>query len=210
MGLARTEHAALTTDTELPDGMTLLLRPISAQDKVALAEGFAAMSPESRARRFLTAVPRLSPQMLRYFTEVDYLHHFALIAFTPDTEQLVAVGRYVRLKQRPEVAEVAVTVGDPYQGRGVGTVLMEALIAVAQAARITTFVASVREDNAAMRALLPARRTTMEREDYGVLSYQLDLAGRGAEVAERPVYRFYRAAAEAVCAARSGRVEQAG
>lgn len=209
MELARAAERELSLRTELPDGTPVWVRPIVPADSAALAEGFAQLSLESRSRRFLTAVPALSPRTLRYLTEVDYINHFALVVWTSEEpEQLIAVGRYIRLTERPEAAEMAATVGDAYQGRGVGTLLMQSLIAVAQAAGISTFVASVRQDNAAMRALLSGARS--HPEGSGVLGYELDLTARGRELAGRPMYRRYRSAAEAVVAACTQRAARAG
>ena len=57
--------------------------------------------------------------MLSYLTEIDGDNHFALIAIERDRpDRLVAVARFVRYRDRPTEAEFAITVHDPYQGRG--------------------------------------------------------------------------------------------
>lgn len=206
--------STLTTLHEQADGSRVRIRPIVPSDRRALEIGFGRMSAESRQRRFLSGVRRLTPTMLAYLTEVDYLNHFALVGLLQeageDHPELIAVGRYVRLGERPAAAEVALTVGDAYHGRGIGHVLLEALIAVAQEAGISTFVASVRQDNAAMRALLPAPAATARPDGMGVLGYEMDLAVRGQQLAGEPVYRHYRMAARTACAQRSRPVRPGG
>ena len=211
MGLNNSVDAAFTTAAMLDDGTPVRMRPIASADKSALEGIVAGMSAESRSRRFLGATSSLSPRMLRYFTEVDYVNHFALVVSTVEQpDELVGVGRYIRLRDRPKAAEIAAAVVDAYSGRGIGTLVMEALTAVAQETGITTFVASVRQDNAAMRALLPSRHARSTSAGAGVVSYEIDLATRGAELIDRPVYRRYRSAAAEVLAACQARTDQAG
>ena len=130
------------------DGSKLLMRPIEATDKDALADGFDRLSDESRYRRFFAPLNRLSPMDLRYLTEVDHHDHEAIIAFEPDTGATVGVARFVR-SATPHVAEVAVTVVDDWQGHGVATAMLETLVERAREEGITHFVAVILEQNAA-------------------------------------------------------------
>src|SRR3954471_1607962 len=68
----------------------------------------------------------MSRSMQRYFTEVDQHDHVALVAFDPESERMVGVARFVRDKD-PVVAEAAITVADDWQGRGLGTLLLQRL-----------------------------------------------------------------------------------
>jgi len=115
----------------LLDGSTVRVRPIRPGDKQRLLEGFERLSPESRYRRFLSPVPRLSDRALRYLTEVDHHDHEALIGIAHDCSG-VGVARFVRSEEDPELAEAAVTVVDDWQGRGLGTAL---LVLLAERAR---------------------------------------------------------------------------
>jgi RimJ/RimL family protein N-acetyltransferase len=127
-------------------GLELLLRPLRPDDKRRIAQAFERLSPETRYRRFFAPPPRLSEQDLRYLTEVDHHDHEALAAVNPENGAIVGVARYVR-SDDPTEAEVAVVVGDPWQGRGVATALLQRLVARAREEGIDHFVALVMSDN---------------------------------------------------------------
>jgi GNAT superfamily N-acetyltransferase len=143
-------------DVTLRGGLRVRLRPVVPEDKERLVQGLERLSPESRYRRFMTAVARIPPRQLAYFTELDYVDHHAIGALALDEpgEPGIAVARYVRLVEQPDVAEVAVTVIDEYHACGVGTLLLQALSAVALEHGITTFRAEIMGDNRAARSLL--------------------------------------------------------
>jgi GNAT superfamily N-acetyltransferase len=130
----------------LRDGSEIVLRQIRPGDKGALRDGFERMSPESRYRRFFAPLERLSERDLRYLTEVDHHDHEALIAFEHGTGVPVAAARYVRSSE-PQEAEVAVTVVDDWQGRGVATALLESLVERAREEGVARFVALVLSEN---------------------------------------------------------------
>ncbi len=119
-----------------------------------MLRGFERLSPESRYRRFLVPIAGLTDEMVRYLTEIDHHDHEAIIALDEDTGEGVAVARYVRSRDRPDVAELAVTVMDDWQGKGLGTLLVEVLSARARAEGITTFSALMLARNDEMMDLL--------------------------------------------------------
>jgi GNAT superfamily N-acetyltransferase len=127
-------------------GAELLVRQVQPDDKGLLAEGLERLSPESRYRRFFRPLTEFSEPDLAYLTEIDHVDHEALAAIDLETGELVGVARYVRGSE-PELAEVSVVVGDPWQRRGVATALLEHLVERARAAGITHFVALVMDEN---------------------------------------------------------------
>src|ERR1700709_483102 len=112
------------------DGTLVYVRPISPEDKDLLAYGLRQLSPETAMRRFLSPKVRFTEKELRYLTEVDQHDHIALVAVDAlDTSVLIAVARCVRVEA--DTADVAVVVGDPWQGLGLGRRLMRRLAEVA-------------------------------------------------------------------------------
>jgi RimJ/RimL family protein N-acetyltransferase len=132
----------------------IAIRPLRAADRQALLAFFDALSDETRYRRFLSPVKELGATQLDYFTNIDHHDHEAVVAVEPELSSLVGVARYVRFAQHPDEAEVAVTVADEYQGQGVGTHLMHALVDRARAEGVVRFDAYVMADNARMLDLL--------------------------------------------------------
>jgi RimJ/RimL family protein N-acetyltransferase len=153
---------------ELDRGTRILIRPIEPGDKHRLVNGLRRLSEESIRKRFLAAKPRFTSAELRYLTEVDGVNHIALVALLEDDpEQLVAVARCVRLPDRPDTAEMAIVVGDPWQNQGVGRALATALADEALAVGIRRFAATMLGDNEAARRLM---RTFARRLEEGQIS----------------------------------------
>ena len=139
----------------LRDGTRLLVRHIRPTDKRLLNAGFEHLSDETRRKRVLAPKPRLTAGDLRYLTEVDGRDHVALIALEMDDwKRPVAVARYVRLRDEPQTAEVAITVDDEYQGRGIGRRLGILLADEARANGITRFSAEILGENIAALRLM--------------------------------------------------------
>jgi GNAT superfamily N-acetyltransferase len=134
------------------DGSLVLIEPIRPEHKEALQRGFERLSEESRYRRFLAPMERLSPSMLAYLTEVDHHDHEALIAFERLSGDAVGVARYVRSEGTS--AEAAVTVQDDWQGLGLGTALTGLLAERALDEGVDRFTALLLAENREMVALL--------------------------------------------------------
>ena len=141
-----------TVTAVLADGSQVQLRPVTPDDKPLLADGFNRLSPRARYLRFLAPADRLSASQLAYLSEVDHRHHVAWGVL--DGESAAAVGRWVRYDDDPSAADVAVTVLDAYQRRGIGRLLLEVLAVTARARGIGTFHFDVLAENEAMLALL--------------------------------------------------------
>ena len=102
----------------LPDGTPALIWPLLPTDGRALREGFRQLSPQSRRRRFLSAVGELDGSLLRHLVDgVDGVHHIALVltVLPPDgPEGPVGVARLVQNAADPATADIAVTVADEW------------------------------------------------------------------------------------------------
>ena len=124
-------------------------------------------------RRFLST-QTVSPALLKYLTEVDYVDHFVWVVTRIDGP-VIADARFVRDHNDPALAEIAFTVADTYQGRGIGTLLGDALAVAARLDGVTRFEATVLADNAPVRALLERLNVQWEVDGPGVLTATADV-----------------------------------
>ena len=156
----------------LPDGTQILIRPIRPDDKALLEQGLHNLSETSVQRRFLTPKPSFSRAELRYLTEVDGRNHVALVAERPNapTRALIGVARYVRLPDDPETAEVAVVVADYWQGRGIGTLLVDELAPRARARGVRRFTATMAGDNRPAHRLFEKLSRHAEEHHHGAVT----------------------------------------
>jgi RimJ/RimL family protein N-acetyltransferase len=138
----------------LADGSALALRPLQRTDRAGLEAAVAGLSERSRYLRFATAKPRLSETELDWLTDVDHRRREALLGIDPRTHRGIAVARYVELAETPGVVEVAVTVDDAWQGRGLGTLLLQRILARARDEGHVTVCAEVLSENTRSRAML--------------------------------------------------------
>jgi acetyltransferase len=138
-------------ERELPSGLDLTLSPILKTDRRFFEEAMEELSLESRFARFGQGVSGLSDQELVYLTDVDQRNHVAWGALIG--EDAAGVGRYI-VTDDQRSAEVAITVLDRMQRRGVGRALFEALTAVARHDGIHELSFEARSDNEAIVALM--------------------------------------------------------
>jgi acetyl coenzyme A synthetase (ADP forming)-like protein len=143
---ATAQTAIEATDVILRDGSTLRLRAPAVEDADELLEFFSGLSDHSRYLRF-HGFPALGPKLVEPLLAPDWQERGALLASLDG--RIVAVANWVRLRDQ-RAAEVAFTVGDEFQRRGIGMRLLEQLAARAAAAGIEEFVAEVLHDNATM------------------------------------------------------------
>jgi len=164
----------------LQDGSVVLIRQVHCGDAPLLAEGFARLSFESRKLRFLTGKPSLTPAELKYFTEIDHHDHEALGALDPVDGRGLGVARFIRHAEDPEGAEVAVTVIDEWQGRGLGTELLKRLADRGRQEGIRRFTALVAADNAAVVGLLgESQGVRVTHRESGTVEYEITLPPLG-------------------------------
>jgi RimJ/RimL family protein N-acetyltransferase len=163
----------------LRDGSKVVIRQVRSADAPLLADGFARLSPQSRRLRFLHRKDQLSAAELRYFTDVDHHDHEAVGALDRASGRGVGIARYVRDAADLHAAEIAVTVVDDWQGRGLGTELLAQLSGRARAEGIRRFTALVSADNAAMTALLRRLCADPVHREHGTVEWEITLAPGG-------------------------------
>jgi RimJ/RimL family protein N-acetyltransferase len=181
----RARGVALSVDTTLRGGFALrdgtpaLIWPLLPSDARMLRVGFRQLSPQSRRSRFLSPLNDLDEAMIeRLVGGVDGVHHVALVlvVLPPDgLEQPAGVARLIQDRSDPATADIAVTVADQWQGRGVGAALVRALMQRRPPGlrRIHTVVDA---DNQASLALLGgAGRMSSSVTRRGVVDVTVDL-----------------------------------
>lgn len=168
---------SMTHHHVLADGEALLIRPLVSGDRYELAAGFRELTLRSRRLRFFQAPDELRPSDLEYLTNIDYRDHFACAAFVlgGPVPQGVGVGRYLRDRDDPTVAEVAVTVLDAHQRRGIGTLLTRELGDVAANRGIRTFVSFLHADNDVAIDLLAREGARVTWVEPGIARVELDV-----------------------------------
>ena len=138
----------------LRDGTPVALRDIRPEDEAALTALYERLSPQTAYQRFFTVMRRLPPNWGHILANVDYDRRMAIVALGPD-RTLIGVARYVYDDPSHE-AEIAIVIEDPWQSRGIGTLLLSELIAYAEGKGIRRFRAYVLADNAAHAEAPPA------------------------------------------------------
>jgi GNAT superfamily N-acetyltransferase len=143
----------------LRDVASLILRSVRPSDKPLLVQLFGRLSPQSIHSRAFGGKRTLTDQELSYLTEPDFAVHVPLAAVvrTEETgERIVGVGRYIRVDadrtpapSSPQ-AEVAFAVEDAFQGRGIGTLLLEHLTEIARTSGVERMAAEMPASNSQM------------------------------------------------------------
>jgi RimJ/RimL family protein N-acetyltransferase len=159
----------------LADGASVAVRPIEKTDRDAFSAWFGRLSPESRRRRFHGPKPKLSARELAYLTEVDHVSHTALLAIDARDGRLIGEARYATAEPDGRTADIAVTVTDGWQGRGVGSWLARLLVAAARANGMTHLTALTLADNPAAIAMVRRLGFRLKGQDTDALEFELAL-----------------------------------
>jgi RimJ/RimL family protein N-acetyltransferase len=188
MALAPGYPWELVRSLELTDGATLRLRPIHPDDEHRLVELFHRLSPRTVYQRFFRTYDRLPKHWYRQFANVDYRTRLALIAEDQGAlGSLRAVARY-EPGEAPGTTEIAIVVEDGWQGRGLGPLLLDALLAAAEARGLCRFTADVLADNRPMLRVLSQVADVRRRElDSGVLTIEFERRHGGDTATFLPV-----------------------
>jgi RimJ/RimL family protein N-acetyltransferase len=173
----RLAYESYTAVERLRDGREITIRALRPDDEAQMLEALSRTSPQSLYRRFFGAKKHFSESEKAFFLNVNFTDHTALVAtiFRGGRTEIMGGARYVEVQSG--IAELAFTVIDEFQGKGVGSALMRHLISLARNASLKRLTADVLTDNAAMinilkKTGLPAT-TTRTR---GVVHVSLDLS----------------------------------
>ncbi|MCU1692242.1 MAG: CoA-binding domain protein [Frankiales bacterium] len=182
-------------DAVLADGGTVHLRPITPDDADRLRAFHSRLSPDTVYNRFFTMMRVLPARDVERFTTVDHDERAAVVALLRD--EIVGVVRYERLPGTAD-AEVAVVVEDAHQGRGLGPLLLEHLIAAARERGVERFVADVLPSNRRMLEVFRSVGFELTRamaDGYVELFFPISETPQSVEIARS---REHRAEARSV------------
>jgi GNAT superfamily N-acetyltransferase len=156
---------------ELLDGTSIPYHAIAPDNASALQRFHHRLSERSIYLRFFAAKPELSDREASYFTNLDKINRFALVAVDPECpEEIVGVVSFDR-EGTTERAEYAAEVEDSWQGRGLGLALTRRLVGAALKRGVRIFTAFVLPQNRGMLHLLrdlglPERLRYEDGTDY--------------------------------------------
>ncbi|GMG82251.1 hypothetical protein LNKW23_14640 [Paralimibaculum aggregatum] len=139
------------------DGTRLRLRPIRPADWQGVRQGFESWSAEQKRQRMLGAIEHLSDTAAQRFATLrDPAHEICLVlAAEDDDSDLLGGARLVGAPGRDD-GEFAVSIRGDAQGRGLGRLALEAVLAEGPARGITRAWGLIGRRNEGMLAL--ARR----------------------------------------------------
>ncbi|MBU0500651.1 MAG: bifunctional acetate--CoA ligase family protein/GNAT family N-acetyltransferase [Gammaproteobacteria bacterium] len=142
----------LATRTQLPDGTNVLIRPIRPEDANIEQDFVRKLTPQSRYLRFMQSIKELTPEMLVRFTQPDYDREMALIALVEKRGVETAEIGVCRYNINPDgrSCEFALVVGDEWHKKGIGTLLMNALMEAARNRGLSLIEGDVLAENSHM------------------------------------------------------------
>ncbi len=149
-----------------------LFRPMKPTDEELLKDLFYSLSDESRYKRFMSARKDMPHERRQEFVQLNYNKEMAIVVIDPEIEgphRMVGVGDY-RVKEGQNVAEVSLMIRDEYQGKGIGTRLLEYLTMIAQDQGLYGFTAEVLADNQKMLKV------------FQKMGYDIDKRREGGEI----------------------------
>jgi GNAT superfamily N-acetyltransferase len=163
--------------TKLKDGTSILIRLNDPCIEDCIVQGLDELSAQSRYLRFFTPLKRLSESQLKKLTDIDNVNRVVVTAFEiqGDENRCIGLARYFRLEEESDVAEFAVTVIDEFQKRGVGMILINALIDRARENRIRVFRGSVLSSNYHVIRTLKGHKVKFSDEVNGSLRFELEI-----------------------------------
>jgi RimJ/RimL family protein N-acetyltransferase len=155
----------------LKDGTTLTIRAIRKDDKERILDAFRALDREAVYRRFFSPRKDLADAELEQVTDVDFSQVVALVVTVSEAdgeEIVIGDGRYAADKrEKPERAEVAFLIAEPYRGRGIASLLLRHLSRIAQDAGLSAFEADVLAYNVPMLAVFEHSGLPISRRREG-------------------------------------------
>ncbi|MFN9689834.1 MAG: GNAT family N-acetyltransferase [Bacteroidota bacterium] len=154
-------------DKNLRLGQSVHLRPVRPEDEPGLAEMLKNVSRETLYMRFFGYIPKIDHTWLTRFTHIDYDREIAIVATIPPTEDkpeaIIGIVRIIEDAWR-ESAEYSILIADHWQGQGLGLMLTNHILDIAQKRGIKKIVASVLPNNESMIKLFVKKGFTIDKK----------------------------------------------
>ena len=138
----------------IESGLHIIIRPVKPEDAPLFTNLFEVLSPTSIYYRFFGVLRLLQPTMLSRFTQIDYIREITFVAIDEDSEieRMLGVARIIGDPDGKN-GEIAVLIGDPWQGIGIGAGLMRQCLLIAKQRGFTHIQGIVMKENLHMLAL---------------------------------------------------------
>ncbi len=162
---------------QLKDGTLVQLRPVHPTDGKAAFVFREKFSKQSLLDRFMGYVPSLSEKLINRLTKIDYHREMAIVAevIMDDHKEAIAVGRIVAEYENNTIAEIALIVADDWQGKGLGSKMIDYMIKVAKDMGFQTLHALLYEHNTKMSQILERKNFSFKSADFGTIDATLKL-----------------------------------
>ncbi|KXB04957.1 hypothetical protein AKJ48_00845 [candidate division MSBL1 archaeon SCGC-AAA261O19] len=131
---------------KLKDGREVTIRPIKPEDEVSVLKFFDTFSEETRRRRFFVPMKEVTHEDMIRFTNIDYWREMAIVGALEEEEKIIGLGELIT-EPGEDSGEIAVVMGDPWQGLGLGTKLVESLIEIGKDKHLKKIWGSLQKDN---------------------------------------------------------------
>ncbi|MBN1480373.1 GNAT family N-acetyltransferase [candidate division KSB1 bacterium] len=163
--------------TTLDDGTPVLIRPLRPEDHDDILSGFQRLSPHTRYLRYSSVSAKLTPDDLNTLICQDETKCLALGAadLRRPGHYGMGVARYMRCDEEPNTAEIAIVVVDEYQGRGLGSLMLDLLITIARKNGFHTLSGYVLAENRAMIRMLKRVHAHFRSLDGGMIRIDIPL-----------------------------------
>jgi len=136
----------------MEDGMICCIRPIMAEDEPLIYALFKSLSDETIIYRFGHSLVHSPHEVLVRYCQIDYDRELAFVGVTPDKQKIIGD---VRISKMPDLenAELSILISDEWQGKGLGTILMEYSIGIAKEIGLKSLWMEILKKNRRMLAL---------------------------------------------------------
>ncbi len=168
------------TPWKLRDGTTATVRPIRPEDEPRMVRFHQTLSDRSVYLRYFAPLKldqRIAHERLSRICFIDYDREMLLVVDRPDATtgavEILAVGRLSKRHGTNE-AEFALTVSDSWQGHGLGTELLQRLVAIGRDENLERITAAILADNHAMRHVARKAGFKVERCE-GDVEYRAEI-----------------------------------